>query len=276
MKSITIGRGVGPACRRAGVAAFLALGLLGAVGPAIAQDEYPDEGDFYITDAEDVTDEDLQAVLTTLEEDSFLEDIVEGLNENLNLPVDISIAFSQCGQANAFFDPETTSITLCLEMFTEPRDKFAAFYETDEEIDAAIRGSVIATTYHEVGHAMVSVMEIPITGKEEDAVDQFAVWWLAGNEEGDLNIVDAALDYYVDPDGEDTQGPGEDEFADEHSLGQQRYYNFLCWVYGSDTTAHADLLEEAWLTSARADRCEGEYTQLASSWDTLMAGRLKE
>lgn len=118
-------------------------------------------------------------------------------------------------------------------------------------------------------------MEIPITGKEEDAVDQFAVWWLVGNEEGDLDIIDAALDYYVDPDGEE-DAPGEDEFADEHSLGQQRYYNFLCWVYGSDTDGHSNLLEEEWLTSARAERCEDEYTQLADSWDTLMEGRLKE
>ncbi len=267
--------GVGRGFQRAAIAVLLALGLLGAVGPATAQDEYEDEGDFYITDAEDVTDDGLQEVLEGLDEDEFLEGIVEGLNESLNLPVDISINFKQCGEENAYYDPDTTAITVCLELFTEPRAKLEAFYDNDEDTDAAIRGYALSIIYHEVGHAVVNVMEIPITGREEDAVDQFAVWWLAGNDEGDLSIIDAALGFYEDPEGDARSGTSEDSLADEHSLSQQRYYNFLCWVYGSDTSAHANLLDEEWLTSARAERCEDEFKQLNTSWDVLMEGRLK-
>lgn len=267
--------GVGRGFQRSAIAVLLALGLLGAVGPATAQDDYDDEGDFYIADAEDVTDDVLQEVLESLDEDEFLEGIVEGLNESLNLPVDISINFKQCGEENAYYDPDTTAITVCLELFTEPRAKLEAFYDNDEDTDAAIRGYALSIIYHEVGHAVVNVMEIPVTGREEDAVDQFAVWWLAGNDEGDLSIIDAALGFYEDPEGDARSGSSEDSLADEHSLSQQRYYNFLCWVYGSNTSAHANLLDEEWLTSARAERCEDEFQQLNTSWDVLMEGRLK-
>lgn len=268
-------RGVRGGIHRAALSALLALGLCAAAVPAAAQDDYEDEGDFYITDAEDVTDDGLQEVLEGLEEDEFLEGIVEGLNDSLNLPVDISISFKQCGEENAYYSPDETAITVCLELFTEPREKLAAFYDNDEDTDAAIRGYALAIIYHEVGHAVVNVMEIPITGREEDAVDQFAVWWLSDNDEGDLAVIDAALGFYEDPDGDARTGSDEDSLADEHSLSQQRYYNFLCWVYGSDTSAHADLLEEEWLTAARAERCEDEFEQLNTSWYVLMEGRLK-
>lgn len=268
-------RGVRGGIHRAALSALLALGLCAAAVPAAAQDDYEDEGDFYITAAEDVTDDGLQEVLEGLEEDEFLEGIVEGLNDSLNLPVDISISFKQCGEENAYYSPDETAITVCLELFTEPREKLAAFYDNDEDTDAAIRGYALAIIYHEVGHAVVNVMEIPITGREEDAVDQFAVWWLSDNDEGDLAVIDAALGFYEDPDGDARTGSDEDSLADEHSLSQQRYYNFLCWVYGSDTSAHADLLEEEWLTAARAERCEDEFEQLNTSWYVLMEGRLK-
>ncbi|WP_298162285.1 DUF4344 domain-containing metallopeptidase [Brevundimonas sp.] len=268
-------RGVRGGIQRAALSALLALGLFAAAVPAAAQDDYEDEGDFYITDAENVTDDGLQEVLEGLEEDEFLEGIVEGLNDSLNLPVDISINFKQCGEENAYYSPDETAITVCLELFTEPREKLAAFYDNDEDTDAAIRGYALAIIYHEVGHAVVNVMEIPITGREEDAVDQFAVWWLSDNDEGDLAVIDAALGFYEDPDGDARTGSDEDSLADEHSLSQQRYYNFLCWVYGSDTSAHADLLEEEWLTAARAERCEAEFEQLNTSWYVLMEGRLK-
>lgn len=113
--------GVFRLCQR--VVLVAAFAFFGAMGPATAQDEYDDEGDFIITETEEVTDDSLQELLSTLEDDSFLEDIVEGLN----LPVDISIALKQCDEANAYFDPEETAITICLELFTETRDKFASF-----------------------------------------------------------------------------------------------------------------------------------------------------
>lgn len=31
---------------------------------------------------------------------------------------------------------------------------------------------------HEVGHALIASYDLPITGSEEDAADQFAAWWL--------------------------------------------------------------------------------------------------
>lgn len=37
--------------------------------------------------------------------------------------------------------------------------------------------------FHELGHAFISLYDLPITGREEDAVDQFAAILLAMGDE---------------------------------------------------------------------------------------------
>jgi hypothetical protein len=40
---------------------------------------------------------------------------VEFLNEDFALGADLAINLDSCGEANAFYDPETAEITLCTE-----------------------------------------------------------------------------------------------------------------------------------------------------------------
>ena len=232
-----------------------------------------DVGDFVVRPAlletEDYTD-----LAAQLSEERWLEDVAEVLNDSLILPVDIGMRFAECGENNAYYVPEDREIQICIEMFEGERATFAAYYDTDEEIEDAVNGSFLFTVFHEVGHALVDVLEIPFTGREEDTADSLAAWWLIDGDEGEESAIAGALSFYTDPD--EAGELGESDFAGEHSLSQQRYYTLTCLVYGSDTEKYASLLEDEWLTPERAEQCPAEFERLTSTWYTLLDAHLKE
>jgi hypothetical protein len=127
---------------------------------------------------------------------------------------------------------------------------------------------------HEIGHALVDQLDLPITGREEDAVDGFAAYLHAEDPRfGPMAPVSAAV--LFDAIKTDDGKLGDSDFADEHSLPQQRVYQFLCWVYGSDTRRFRGIVGPDMLPRDRAARCRGEYRQLRSSWTRLLAAHLK-
>ena len=232
-----------------------------------------DRGNFVVRPAVLETDE-YSEFAQQLSEERWLEDVADVLNESLILPVDIGMRFAECGENNAYYVPDDREIQICIEMFEGERENFANYYETEEEIEDAVNGSFLFTVFHEVGHALVDVLEIPFTGREEDTVDSLAAWWLIDGDEGEQSAIAGALSFYTDP--EEAADVDESEFAGEHSLSQQRYYTLTCLVYGSDTEKYANLLEDEWLTPERAEQCPAEFERLSTSWYALLDPHLKE
>ena len=110
--------------------------------------------------------------------------------------------------------------------------------------------------------------DLPITGREEDAVDQLSVLLLAdGSEEGEQMVLDAAVSFSK------KAGDELDElaFADEHSLDQQRYYNIVCLLYGQNEEKFASLVRDGTLPESRAERCSQEFARVDKAWDALLA-----
>jgi hypothetical protein len=207
-------------------------------------------------------------------EERLFEDMVEELDRSLVLPRDIGVRVGECGDANAFYDPDTQTIELCYELLGYFVDIFSQQLDaqTDEEWEEVGVKSVAALIfvfYHELGHALIDVLNLPITGREEDAVDQLATVMLLETWEGEdseLAILSSAEWFGIDA------GMAEElDMADEHSLDEQRYYNLVCWIYGSDTEYFEDVAYEWELPDERAAQCEGEYTRMSASWDALLS-----
>ena len=92
--------------------------------------------------------------------------------------------------------------------------------------------------FHEVGHALVDQWNIPVLGREEDAVDAFSTIFMTEFvKRGDFALAGADFFYYL----ANTGHLKEVDFADEHSFDKQRAYSIACWVYGSDPVKYADL-----------------------------------
>ncbi len=214
-----------------------------------------------------------------LEGTGLFEATVAGLNETISLPSDLAIVFAECGVINAFYDPQRQRVTLCYELIQLFDLQFRETYDDDPA--AATQAVIDATVFvlhHELGHALVHLLKLPITGKEEDAVDDLATLVLLHDwDAGDESALNAAEAFYGIGEMEEAAGEeaGEDAierlpYYDEHSLGKQRYYQIACIVYGFDPEAHRDLVGES-LPEERARRCPAEYQQKATSWGTLLA-----
>lgn len=142
----------------------------------------------------------------------------------------------------------------------------------DEETAQFVTSNVIATFYHELGHALIDVLQLPVLGKEEDAADMLAsvlthyIW----DEEAATQITyDTAAAFALwanDPEGWDSA------FADTHSLDQQRYYSLVCLFYGADPEAREAVAVDLELPEDRAVLCPDEFAQADASWSAMLEG----
>ncbi len=194
----------------------------------------------------------------------FLDTIAARLNDSLRLPQSITIATADCDQPNAAYDSLTHRVTLCYELFQELADEFPGDSDT-----YLISGTITFALMHEIGHALVDVLDLPITGREEDAVDQLATMLLLQQGPAGDSLALGAVGWFA-------TSNQLDQFdsltlADVHPTNIQRVYNLLCWIYGSDTTRYPAIFTDSILPSDRRDQCPGEYRQMAASWRKLLA-----
>ncbi len=196
-----------------------------------------------------------------------LEQITADMSTRFLLPRDIAMTFDECGTVNAFYSPGESSITFCYELLSLLADSFLPPDGSwTQEAQDQVSGAIWFILMHEVGHALVDVLDLPITGREEDVADQLAVVTLmeAGEKgaqaayAGTLALQPATSDFE------------QYEFADEHSLGPVRLFNVLCWIYGSDPDKYAPIVTDGHLPEERAQRCPGEWDRMAKSWQRLL------
>jgi Putative metallopeptidase len=216
---------------------------------------------------------------TVFREERFFEDILQGLNESLILPREVPVRLEECEEINAFYDPEDGSVTLCYELLGHFLEIFGNQMEgdSDEEQEEAASKAVAALVfafYHELGHGLIDIYDLPATGREEDAVDQLATVMLLETWEGEdseLAILSSAEWFDLDA----IEREEEPDMADEHALEEQRYYNLVCWIYGSDPEYFSDVAEDWGLPAERAERCESEYQRMSHAWDALLGPHLR-
>lgn len=197
-----------------------------------------------------------------------LEEIAAALHQRYSLPRPVEIRFDTCGLVNAYYDPNNTDITFCYELLELLADLFVADGQWTEPQRADVFGAVQFVMMHEVGHALVDVLDLPITGREEDVADQLAVYVLIRG--GDKGAQAAAAGVRALQPLSGTSFDSTD-FADEHSLGPVRLYNVMCWIYGSDPVKYSQLVDGGSLPEDRAVRCAGEWDRMAKAWQRLLA-----
>ncbi|HEX7317369.1 MAG TPA: DUF4344 domain-containing metallopeptidase [Pyrinomonadaceae bacterium] len=228
----------------------------------------PDRGDFKVAPREPDADMSAEERKDYEEELKSLRDVAEALNKAFSLPHDIFIGFDNCEEANAFYDPKEKKVTVCYELAEDLYETFKTDYKTNEQVEDAVTNATTFVFFHELGHALVDAYDLPITGREEDAVDQLSVLLLAdGTEEGEQMVLDAAVSFSKQANGE----LDEFAFADEHSLDQQRYYNIICLLYGRNEEKFASLVTDGTLPQPRAERCSDEFARVDKAWDSLLA-----
>ncbi len=138
--------------------------------------------------------------------------------------------------------------------------------EASEE-DAFVEANILAIFYHELGHAVIDLMEVPIFGQEEDAADVMSVLlidWLFEEDSAQAIAYDSAFGFLNDP-----EGTEDVEYWGVHGPDEQRFYNHVCLFYGANPDVRDDLADDLGLPEERADSCPEEYEQAADSWSAI-------
>jgi hypothetical protein len=194
-------------------------------------------------------------------------------NADFALPETVYLTSASCGDPNAFYNPEETRIVLCSELIDLMADGALASDDDEKLQTIVLTSQILFTLYHELGHALIDIFDLPVLGREEDASDQLASVLMS--EEPILALW--AADFW-----RSVSGLGGDEypeietFADTHGLNEQRYYNLMCWAYGGDPLVRGYIVAFSELPFDRAQGCEDEYDQMASAWAQLLAPYLKD
>lgn len=223
-----------------------------------------------------------KALAQALGKAKVLEKLIPEINKSISLPKDVPVVYRECREENASFDPEQGEIEICYELVESLGRKLSKIERGPEKVDLAeVRGNVVKFVFlHELGHALIDVLDLATTGKEEDVVDQLATFILVEGDDVQA-AVDGAEGMSVIDDPDEVDQVNDLAFWDEHSLSPQRFFNILCWVYGSDVDAFGDELvkgEDSPLhgKESRTSGCQREYSTIKRAWTKLLGRHLKD
>ena len=134
-----------------------------------------------------------------------------------------------------------------------------------------VTGNILFVISHESGHALVSELEIPVLGHEEDAVDAFATIMLLRLKDGfaDRVVTNAARGWFFG-DQRDKKDGIKTVYYDEHGLDLQRAYDIICLMVGFEPEKFRTLADEVKIPRERQDSCRRDYGNAAWSWDKVL------
>lgn len=228
----------------------------------------PDGGDFLVEHLEVTTPQYIE-IDKQVKGEKLLEKAASQLNAALSLPEDITLRTKDCKEINAYYDPNDSSVTMCYELM----EYFYGAYRSDGLAETAAYDKMFDAVrfvfLHEIAHAIIDKYKLPIIGNEEDAADRCSAYINLEElgQEGVAAILAAADAFAIES--KRTAGTKKN-MADEHLLGEQRYYNALCMVYGSNSSKWERLVTEGYLPKARAVRCPTEYQKTVDAWSALL------
>jgi len=198
-------------------------------------------------------------------------EMMQKLFSPFRLPADLTIKTRGCsGMVNAWYAVEESgpTVTVCYE-YVDNIMKHAPMETTPDGIsrEDAICGQFQFVIAHEMGHALFDLFRIPVFGREEDAADQFATYFMLhlGTRSPRTYIGGAAYAYqeYLKNHEEDPKivVPLK-AFASNHGAPQERFFNLICIAYGAQPKVFADAVEKGLLPQSRARGCAYEFRTL--------------
>ncbi|KMW58247.1 hypothetical protein AIOL_003218 [Candidatus Rhodobacter oscarellae] len=147
-----------------------------------------------------------------------------------------------------------------------------ASHALDKRTEDFVAANLIAIYYHELGHALIDILKLPIFGQEEDAADVLSAVLIHHlfKEPSAQRIARAAAIGFL---GERSIAEAQRvrvSYWDVHGPDLQRYYTFVCLIFGANPAERSALARELRLPEERRQTCEEEYRLAADSWGPVI------
>jgi hypothetical protein len=210
-----------------------------------------------------------QKAKTDIEQSGVNQTLVD-LSESI-FPFTKTLTIQYGGEQGPLYDPEKHQVHMPYVFYQQALDYFKKNQYDKKYGKSAQLGAIdtiLHTLLHEAGHAYIADQNIPILGKEEDAVDNFAALMMIEYVENGEDAAISAADMFAfeSEDRPDYYDFG--EYIDEHSFDLQRYFSTLCLIYGSNPEQHKSLLDEVEndYLADRKDFCIYQYQAVTQNW----------
>lgn len=139
--------------------------------------------------------------------------------------------------------------------------------KADSREDGFVTANALAILYHELGHALIDVLGLPVFGQEEDAADVLSVLLihqLYDDEDATDILYDAAFGFLREAD------QNEPALWGVHGPDLQRYYTMVCLFYGASPDTRQDVADELDLPEERRESCPDEFELAEDSWGPVL------
>lgn len=152
---------------------------------------------------------------------------------------------------------------------------------TNAQRDAAITFTLNNTRHtllHEIGHMFVDQLDLPVLGKEEDAVDTFAT--LVMLEESTPASIEGLVDtmdgwIYTDRQ-TPRRGYSNSDFYGMHSLDIQRSFAMACLMVAHDYDGFTWLATRVGLPHDRQETCVEDLRLARNGWRDVLAPHVRD
>ena len=158
------------------------------------------------------------------------------------------------------------------------RDKRFAEFSPKQRHDTLqfVVGNLLFVLLHEVGHVLITELGLPVLGREEDAADAYAsIKILSMKDEFSDQVLAAAAKGWFYGDRRDRMELTPVVYYDSHSLNQQRAYQIVCYMVGSDPEKFAALADETNLPEERRSTCQGDFSNADWSWSLVLKNHMR-
>ncbi|MEU9182681.1 DUF4344 domain-containing metallopeptidase [Streptomyces sp. NPDC048550] len=220
-------------------------------------------------------------VVALIRNSRVLERAAGWVNGTLALPHDLVVKVTAKvppGVTDAVTQPDGRTIFIPPSFLAEIKDALADVVKTVERPSPFPASeyntddlTVLSTEFifgHEMGHALQRQLLLANLGLEEDAADGFASFYTI-NEVGPGPSLAAAIlfDEIARKEGRLTL----ENLASDHPVTQQRVFNFLCYLEGSDPKKYRQpLVDGGYLPKTRAPLCPQAWAMLDYGWWTQL------
>jgi hypothetical protein len=187
----------------------------------------------------------------------------------LKLPRKLVVKMDDCGGALIMPYKSQGVVTICYEYIAEieanaPVEGVVLFGPGRKLTgQQTIAGAIVHLMLHQTAYAVFDILEIPIWGRLDDAVDNVAGFIMLefGEEVAWTTLLGSA--WFMAQRG--ILGAG--FFSDAARPSEaQRFYNFLCLAYGAQPATYAFLINSFNLPDARARFCKQDYMKLRGAF----------
>jgi hypothetical protein len=211
-----------------------------------------------------------QAVEKILKELKPFEAMADSYNRKFFFPRDVFVVVAETGQVSCWYQPEKHRVYISYE-FLDYLLKLFRSVEPEKQARGDALNTLFFVALHEMGHALIGELDIPTTGQEEDAVDDFACLTVhqVGGSARDQAMA-AARWFAIMSERNNSDLP----YWDEHSLDIQRFYGILGLMYGADPNRY--MFAEKLVPERTLQRYVSGYPKKLDSWERLLGPHFRK